>query len=97
MHELVDQLREGASFVRRHRVIAWSLTYLGIASSLIGVLGAIGPGFAVDILRLSETDFFFIMAPRLRSIPSMITASTAAWTVQGLGKLLHSNLALGQR
>jgi hypothetical protein len=49
--------------VQRHRVIAWSLTYLGIASSLIGVLGAIGPGFAVDILRLSETDFFFIMGP----------------------------------
>jgi MFS family permease len=63
MHELFDQLREGVSFVRRHRVIAWSLTYLGVASSLIGVLGAIGPGFAVDILRLSETDFFFIMGP----------------------------------
>jgi MFS family permease len=63
MHELFDQLREGVAFVRRHRVIAWSLTYLGVASSLIGVLGAIGPGFAVDILRLSETDFFFIMGP----------------------------------
>jgi MFS family permease len=63
MHELFDQLREGVAFVRRHRIIAWSLTYLGIAASLIGVLGAIGPGFAVDILRLSETDFFFIMGP----------------------------------
>ena len=31
----------------RHRSIAWSLAYLGISSSLIGVLGAIGPGFAV--------------------------------------------------
>ena len=36
---------------------------LGIAASLIGVLGAIGPGFATDILHLSETDFFFIMGP----------------------------------
>ena len=27
----------------------------GIAASLIGVMGAIGPGFATDILRLSET------------------------------------------
>jgi len=63
MHELIDQLREGIAFIRRHRIIAWSLTYLGIAASLIGVLGAIGPGFAVDILRLSETDFFFIMGP----------------------------------
>ena len=63
LHELADQLREGISFVRTHRVIAWSLAYLGISSSLIGVLGAIGPGFAVDILGLSPENFFFIMGP----------------------------------
>ena len=63
VHELVDQLAEGVAFVRRHRVIAWSLAYLGISSSLIGVLGAIGPGFAVDILGLSSQNFFFIMGP----------------------------------
>ncbi len=63
VHELYDQLAEGVRFVRRHRVIAWSLAYLGISSSLIGVLGAIGPGFAVDILGLSEENFFFIMGP----------------------------------
>ena len=63
VRELYEQLAEGVAFIRRHRVIAWSLTYLGIASSLIGVLGAIGPGFAVDILGLSEEDFFFIMGP----------------------------------
>ena len=62
-HELVEQLREGVRFIGRHRLIAWSLAYLGSAASLIGVLGAIGPGFAEDILRLSETDFFFIMGP----------------------------------
>jgi MFS family permease len=63
VRELIDQLNEGITFIRRHRMIAWSLTYLGIASSLIGVLGAIGPGFAVDILGLSPEDFFFIMGP----------------------------------
>jgi MFS family permease len=63
VQELVGQLAEGAAFVRRHRVIAWSLAYLGISSSLIGVLGAIGPGFAVDILGLSPQNFFFIMGP----------------------------------
>lgn len=61
--ELFAQLREGVAFVRQHRVIAWSLAYLGISSSLIGVLGAIGPGFAVDILGLSPENFFFIMGP----------------------------------
>jgi MFS family permease len=63
MQELGEQLREGIAFVRRHRAIAWSLAYLGISSSLIGVLGAIGPGFAVDILGLTSQNFFFIMGP----------------------------------
>jgi MFS family permease len=63
VRELVDQLAEGVRFVRSHRRIAWSLTYLGVAASLIGVLGAIGPGFATDILRLRPEDFFFIMGP----------------------------------
>ncbi len=61
--ELFDQLAEGIRFVRQHREVAWSLTYLGIAASLIGVLGAIGPGFATDVLRLTAEDFFFIMGP----------------------------------
>jgi MFS family permease len=58
-----DQVREGITFVRENKRIAWSLGYLGIAASLIGVIGAIGPGFATDILRLSEEDFFFVMGP----------------------------------
>jgi hypothetical protein len=49
--------------VREHRRIAWSLAYLGIAASLIGVMGAIGPGFATDILLLRPEDFFFVMGP----------------------------------
>ncbi|HTI28879.1 MAG TPA: MFS transporter [Methylomirabilota bacterium] len=58
-----DQLNEGVAFVRRNRPIAWSLAYLGIAASLIAVMGAIGPGFATDILLLRPQDFFFVMGP----------------------------------
>jgi MFS family permease len=61
--QLVDELRDGIAFVRRHGEIAWSLTYLGVAASLIGVMGAIGPGYAVEVLRLTEEDFFFVMGP----------------------------------
>jgi MFS family permease len=60
---VLSELREGVAFVRRTPKIAWSLTYLGIASSLIGVMGALGPGFATQILRLRAEDFFFIMGP----------------------------------
>ena len=63
VRELIGQLAEGVRYVRSHRRIAWSLTYLGVAASLIGVLGAIGPGFARDILSLRTQDVFFIMAP----------------------------------
>ena len=63
LRAVFDQVREGIVFVRSNKRIAWSLAYLGIAASLIGVMGAIGPGFATDILRLSEEDFFFIMGP----------------------------------
>jgi Na+/melibiose symporter-like transporter len=61
--EVFAQLSEGVAFVRGTPKIAWSLTYQGVAASLIGVLGALGPGFAVYVLGLSAEDFFFIMGP----------------------------------
>jgi hypothetical protein len=63
LRAVFDKVSEGIRFVRSHRQIAWSLAYLGIAASLIGVMGAIGPGFATDILRLTPRDFFFVMGP----------------------------------
>jgi MFS family permease len=63
LRAVFDQVNEGIRFVGQNKRIAWSLAYLGIAASLIGVMGAIGPGFATDILRLSEEDFFFVMGP----------------------------------
>lgn len=63
LRAIFDQLTEGIAFVRANRPIAWSLAYLGLATSLIGVLGAIGPGFAIDILGLRPQDFFFVMGP----------------------------------
>lgn len=63
LRAVFDQVNEGIRFVRNNKRIAWSLAYLGIAASLIGVMGAIGPGFATDILRLSPKDFFFVMGP----------------------------------
>lgn len=63
LRALYDELREGVAFVRDHPRIAWSLSYLGIAASLIGVMGALGPNFSRQVLRLSTNDFFFIMGP----------------------------------
>ncbi|MDQ3881367.1 MAG: MFS transporter [Chloroflexota bacterium] len=60
---LVEQLREGIVFVRQNHGVAWALSYLGIAASLIGVMGVLGPGFADTVLGLASQDFFFIMGP----------------------------------
>ena len=57
------QLREGFAFIRMNRAITWSLIYLAITASLIGVLGVLGPDFAKKNLRLSEEDFVVVVLP----------------------------------
>jgi hypothetical protein len=57
------QLREGLTYIRDHREIRWSLIYLGIAASLVGVLGVLGPSFAQKTLGLSTEDFVVVVLP----------------------------------
>jgi len=60
---VLEQLREGVAFIRTTPKIKWSLLYLGIAASLVGVLGVIGPNFARDALGLETKDFVVIVLP----------------------------------
>jgi MFS family permease len=57
------QLREGIEFIRANPKISWSLVYLGIAASLVGVLGVLGPDFATDSLGLEPKDFVVVVLP----------------------------------
>jgi MFS family permease len=59
----VSQLREGLAYIRSDPRIFWSLTYLAITASLIGVLGVLGPGFATKALGLREQDFVVVVLP----------------------------------
>ncbi len=59
----LGQLREGLEYIRLNRTITWSLVYLGIASSLIGVLGVLGPDFARETLGLLPKDFVVVVLP----------------------------------
>ena len=58
-----SQLREGLAYIRSHREIRWSLIYLGIAASLVGVLGVLGPNFARTTLGLKPEDFVVVVLP----------------------------------
>ncbi len=60
---LLAQLREGLSYIRSNPRIFWSLSYLAITASLIGVLGVLGPGFATRALGLREQDFVVVVLP----------------------------------
>ncbi len=63
MGSTFDQLREGFAFIRANRTISWSLIYLAIAASLVGVLGVLGPAFARETLGLSGEDFAVVVLP----------------------------------
>jgi MFS family permease len=58
-----SQLRDGLRFITDNRSVFWPLTYLAITASLIGVLGVLGPGFATEVLGLSERDFAVVVLP----------------------------------
>jgi len=57
------QLREGITYIREHGAIAWSLIYLGIAASLVGVIGVLGPQFAQQTLGLLPRDLIVVVLP----------------------------------
>jgi len=59
----VAQFREGITFIRANRTVTWSLVYLGVGASLVGVLGVLGPDFATDTLGLTPQDFVVVVLP----------------------------------
>ncbi len=59
----IAQLREGIDFIRANPTITWSLFYLGIAASLVGVLGVLGTDFATSSLGLAPKDFVVVVLP----------------------------------
>lgn len=60
---VLGQLNEGLTYIRENPRIAWSLVYLGIAASLVGVLGVLGPDFARDSLGLEPKDLVVVVLP----------------------------------
>ncbi|MGD0248232.1 MAG: MFS transporter [Candidatus Limnocylindrales bacterium] len=74
---MVGQFVEGVAYIRDHRNVGWSLSYLGITGALVGILGVLGPGFAKTTLNLGEKDFGLIVLPLGLGIVTGILALNA--------------------
>ena len=93
---VLDQLREGLDYIRGHRGISWSLVYLGITASLIGVLGVLGPAFATDALGLDPKDFVVVVLPMGFGIVSGVLILNGIRTLVPRRRLMEGGLiALG--
>jgi MFS-type transporter involved in bile tolerance (Atg22 family) len=62
-HGTFGQFREGIDYIRGNRAISWSLVYLGIAASVVGVIGVLGPKFAQQTLGLAPKDLVVLVLP----------------------------------
>ena len=59
----VGALGEGIEYIRKNPAISWSLVYLGISASLVGVIGVLGPSFAQVTLGLDPKDLIVVVLP----------------------------------
>jgi predicted MFS family arabinose efflux permease len=59
----MSQLREGLGYIRVHHNVLWSLIYLTLVASLIGVLGVLGPDFAKTALGLEGGGLAVVLLP----------------------------------
>jgi MFS family permease len=59
----LEQLREGLGYIRDHHNVFWSITYLTMVASLIGVLGVLGPDFAKTVLGLEGGGLVVVLLP----------------------------------
>ena len=77
----VEQFREGIAYVRDHPIVRWALLYLGIAASIVGILGVLGPGFAQEVLGLDEKGFVVVVLPLGAGL---VTGALLVGRIQGL-------------
>jgi MFS family permease len=93
---VASQLTEGLAYIRDHRNVAWSLTYLAISASIIGVLGALGPGFAANVLGLAPDDFVMVVLPLAAGVVTGVLLLGALGKMLPLRRLIEIGLvALG--
>jgi MFS family permease len=74
---MFGQLTEGLAYIRDHRSVGWSLSYLGITGALVGILAVLGQGFAKTTLALGTKDYVVVVLPLGLGVVSGIVALNA--------------------
>ena len=77
---MLGELGEGMAYIRDHRGVRWTLSFLGITGALIGILGVLGVGFAETTLALGEKDFVVVVLPLGRCCRSPGRSRTSSRT-----------------
>jgi MFS family permease len=57
------ELLVGLRYIRDNSSVIWSLIYLSIAASVVGVMGVLGPEYVADALGLQARDFWLVVLP----------------------------------
>jgi MFS family permease len=70
----LGQLSEGLAYIRDHRNVGWTLSYVSITGALVGVLAVLGPDFARVSLGLGDNSLVVIILPLGAGIVSGIVA-----------------------
>jgi MFS family permease len=74
---LGGQLVEGITYIREHRNVGWTLSYLGITGALVGILGVLGIGFATKVLGLDTKGLVLVVLPLGMGVVTGILALNA--------------------
>ncbi len=61
--DMMREIKDGWDFVRYNPPIYVSLGYLTLVSTLLMIIGMIGPGFAARVLGLAAEDSYIVFAP----------------------------------
>ena len=74
---MFGQLTEGLAYIRNHRSVGWSLSYISVTGALVGILGVLGPLFAEKTLALGSKDFVVVVLPLGLGVVTGIVALNA--------------------
>ncbi len=90
---MLKEIKEGWDFVRYNPPIYISLGYLTLVSTLLMIIGMIGPGFAARVLGLAAEDSYIMFAPA--GVGMVVTTLVLGMVGHNLSNKRLADVAIG--